>query len=134
MTTAEINTSPEFFQVANGGPLKEYWTQEFLVAELDTYEDGTNIDHYYFTFQVKEYYTDDEDMFGHPITSYMLICQRRYFSSIRQDYEDECEVGLGEEFANAEYAKEFAINYVIPSFRRHLHFGGCPVVILDPQY
>lgn len=131
--TAKKFKTPEFFQVANGTALHEYWTQEFLVATHDVYEDGENVDKYYFTFRVKEFYRDDEDFFGHPITVYSLICERRHVSGIH-GWEEESAICLGEEFVDADAAKEFAINYVIPSFQRNLNFRACPVIILDPQY
>ncbi|MFZ9326502.1 MAG: hypothetical protein ACO24H_03445 [Polynucleobacter sp.] len=134
MTTAQITIAPEFFAVANGTALKEYWTQEFLVAEEDVYEDGEVINKFYFTFHVKEFYTDDEDMFGQPITSYALICNRRWVSGLPEEFEEEYEIGLGEQFPNAECAQEFAIDFVVPSFRKHLNFGPCPVKIFDPEY
>ena len=132
--TAKKFKTPEFFQVANGGPLKEFWTQEFLALEHDVYEDGDIVDRYYLTFCVKEFYEGHEDMFGHPITSYALICNRRWVCGRREDWEEEFEIGLGEQFPNAECAQEFAIDFVVPSFRKHLNFGPCPAKIYEPQY
>lgn len=114
--------------------MKEFWTQEFLALEHDVYEDGDIVDRYYLTFRVKEFYTDHEDMFGHPITSYALICNRRWVCGRCEDWEEEIEIGLGEQFPDAESAQEFAINFVVPSFRKHLGFKACPVKIFDPEY
>lgn len=133
MTTAQVSTAPEFFQVANGTALKEYWTQEFLAAEQDIYEDGKNINKFYFTFRIKEFYRSEEDMFGQPVTSYMLVCQRRFVSGIN-DLEDESDICLGEDFPDFDAAFEFATEFVIPSFKRNFNFRACPVVLIDGDF
>jgi hypothetical protein len=78
-------------------------------------------------FSVEEFTSDTEDFFGVACPMWRLSVE---IIRIANNYTDKVTWGIGDEFAQSEFAKEFA-EYVLESYKKHESLACLPVAVLD---
>ena len=81
----------------------------------------------YISFSVRQYTSERTDFFGVYVDAWELFVFIRdvRFMSDEREYETETKWRIGEDYARAEYAQEFA-EYVVESIKKHGNISRLP--------
>jgi hypothetical protein len=93
----------------------------FNSNEICIWEDAEYQEKSFISLEVKQYTSDREDYFGVNVDAweiYLWIRRTKKYNEGEQEYEEESKWLVGEEYSNAEFAKEFC-QYIVYSMKKH---------------